>query len=33
MDIDDSDASESMDMDDRIIPANCFGELISHEKC
>jgi len=33
MDISDSDASESMDVDDRIIPVDCFGALISHEKC
>ena len=33
MDIDDSDASESMNIDDRIIPADCFGALISYEKC
>ena len=33
MNISDSDASESMDVDDRIIPVDCFGALISHEKC
>jgi uncharacterized C2H2 Zn-finger protein len=33
MDINDSDASESMDVDDRIIPVDCFGALISHENC
>ena len=33
MDINDSDASESIDMDDKIIPIDCFGVLISHEKC
>ena len=32
MDINDSDESESMDMNDRIIPVDCFGALISHEK-
>jgi uncharacterized C2H2 Zn-finger protein len=31
--LEDSDASESMDVDDRIIPADCFGALISYEKC
>lgn len=31
MNIDDSDVVESMDVDDRIIPADCFGWLISHE--
>jgi hypothetical protein len=31
MDINNSDMSESMDMDDRIIPADCFGALISYE--
>lgn len=33
MEIDDSDASESMNVDDRIVPADCFGALISYEKC
>src|SRR5271169_1451436 len=33
MDMSDSDASESMEMDDRIIPADCFGALFSYEKC
>ena len=33
MDINDSDASESIDVDGRIIPVDCFGALISHEKC
>jgi uncharacterized C2H2 Zn-finger protein len=33
MNINDSDVSESMDMDDRIIPVDCFGALISREKC
>jgi uncharacterized C2H2 Zn-finger protein len=33
MDINDSDTSESMDMNGRIIPVDCFGALISHEKC
>lgn len=32
MDVNDSDASESMDMNDRIIPVDCFGALISREK-
>ena len=32
-DISDCDASESMDVDGRIIPVDCFGALISHEKC
>ena len=31
--LEDSDASESMDVDDRIILADCFGALISYEKC
>ena len=31
--LEDSDASESMNMDDRIVPADCFGSLISYEKC
>jgi Zinc finger, C2H2 type len=29
----DSDASESMDMDDRVVSTDCFRPLISHEKC
>jgi uncharacterized C2H2 Zn-finger protein len=29
MNVDDSDASESMDIDDSVIPADCFGALIS----
>jgi uncharacterized C2H2 Zn-finger protein len=33
MEVDDSDASESMDVDDRVVRADCFGALISHEKC
>jgi hypothetical protein len=33
MNISDSDASESMNMDDRIIPVDYFDALISHEKC
>src|SRR5271169_7082329 len=33
MDVDDSDASESMNIDDRIVPADCFGALIFYEKC
>ena len=32
MDIDDSHASESMSVEDRMIPADCFGIRISHEK-
>ena len=28
MDVDDSDALESMNIDDRIVPADCFGALI-----
>jgi uncharacterized C2H2 Zn-finger protein len=32
MNVDDSDASQSMDIDDRVVPADCFGLLISHEK-
>ena len=31
MNIDDNDASESMDLDCRVIRDNCFGHLISHE--
>ena len=31
--LEDSDMSESMDVDGRVIPADCFGSLISHEKC
>ena len=30
MNVDDSDASESMNMSNKIIPADCFGALISH---
>ena len=30
MNVDDSDASESMNMNNKIIPADCFGALISH---
>jgi uncharacterized C2H2 Zn-finger protein len=33
MDVDDFDASESLIADARVIPADCFGELISYEKC
>lgn len=33
MDVDGSDASESLDLDDRIVPVDCFGAAISHEKC
>jgi uncharacterized C2H2 Zn-finger protein len=33
MNISDSDASESMNVDDKTIPVDCFGALISHEKC
>ena len=33
MEIDDSDASESMNMNDRVIRVDCFGPLISREKC
>jgi uncharacterized C2H2 Zn-finger protein len=33
MDMDDCDTSESMNIDDRIVPADCFGALISYEKC
>lgn len=33
MDIDDPDTSESINIDDRIIPTDCFGALISYEKC
>jgi uncharacterized C2H2 Zn-finger protein len=33
MNVDDSDASESMNIDERIVPADCFGALICHEKC
>ena len=33
MDVNDSDMSESLDVDDRIIPVDCFGALICHEKC
>jgi uncharacterized C2H2 Zn-finger protein len=33
MDVDDSDASESLITDARVIPADCFGALISYEKC
>ena len=33
MDVDDSDTSESLIMDARVIPADCFGVLICHEKC
>jgi uncharacterized C2H2 Zn-finger protein len=31
MDVDDSDASESLIADARVIPADCFGALISYE--
>jgi hypothetical protein len=31
--LEDSDASESMNMDDRVVPVDCFGSLISYEKC
>jgi uncharacterized Zn-finger protein len=31
--LEDFDMSESMDMDDRIISTDCFGALISYEKC
>src|SRR5271169_3053679 len=31
--LEDSDASESINVDDRIISADCFGALISYEKC
>ena len=33
IDISDSNTSESMDMDGRIIHIDCFSVLISHEKC
>jgi uncharacterized C2H2 Zn-finger protein len=33
MEVDDSDASESMDVDDRVVRVDCFGALISREKC
>jgi uncharacterized C2H2 Zn-finger protein len=33
MDVDDSDALESLDLNDRVVPVDCFGALISHEKC
>ena len=33
MDVDDYDALQSMNIDDRIVPADCFGALISYEKC
>src|SRR5208282_395186 len=33
MDGNDSDASERMDVDSRVIPVDCFGALISYEKC
>jgi uncharacterized C2H2 Zn-finger protein len=33
MDVDGSDASESLDLDDRVVPVDCFGAVISHEKC
>jgi hypothetical protein len=33
MDVNDSDASESMDVDGRIIPVDCVCALISREKC
>jgi hypothetical protein len=29
--LEDSDVSESMDMDDRVVPADCIGALISQE--
>jgi uncharacterized C2H2 Zn-finger protein len=32
MDVDDSSASESVNAEDRMIPADCFGMRISHEK-
>jgi uncharacterized C2H2 Zn-finger protein len=32
MDIDVSDASKSLNLDDRIILTDCFGALICHEK-
>jgi uncharacterized C2H2 Zn-finger protein len=31
--LEDSDASESMDMNERVVPADCFGALISYENC
>jgi uncharacterized C2H2 Zn-finger protein len=31
--LEDSDASESMNVDERVVPADCFGALISHENC
>src|SRR5271169_3712195 len=33
MNMDDSDASESMNIDNRIVSADCFGALIFYEKC
>jgi hypothetical protein len=33
MNMNDSDASESLITDARVIPADCFGALISYEKC
>ena len=32
MNVNDSDMSESMNMNDRIIPIDCFDALISREK-
>jgi len=32
MDIDDSDASELIGMDDRVLPVDCIGMQISREK-
>lgn len=32
MDANDSDASEHMNVDDRIMPTDCFGTRISHKK-
>ena len=32
MNVDDSDASEPIDVDDRVMPIDCIGTRISHEK-
>jgi hypothetical protein len=32
-DVDDSDASESLIVDAKVIPIDCFGMLICHENC
>jgi len=33
MNVNDFDASEFMDVDDRVVPGDCLGALLSHKSC